>query len=415
MYFLLHSLMQKLLFTLFLFLFNHIAFSQGFQVNFQGQKQQGMGGAGTALPLDGASLFFNPGSTSFLKENSVNLAMTPTFARSLYVDANTNQSARTNSPMGTPFSVYAVYRKSAESKLFFGLAAYTPFGSTVQWEDEWMGRFALTRLEWKSIFIQPTISYKITDKIGLGAGFVYCTGNVNLQKDLPVMDSSGTYGHAELAGKANGFGVNAGIFVQATEKIGIGLTYRSQVNMSVSNGQATFTVPSSLEANFPNGSFSSSLPLPQVVTLGLSYKPSDKLSFALDINYVGWKAYDTLAFDYETNTSSLIDTKSVRSYENIFAFRGGANYEFTEKIAARIGMAYGISPVQNGYVTPETPDANRINYTAGISYKAGKHFAVDASIFFTHVKRTDTNIETNLSGTYTTNVVAPGLAVIYRF
>ena len=408
-------MIQKPLLTLFIFLTSQLAFTQGFQVNFQGQKQQGMGGAGTALPFDGASLFFNPGSSSFLKENSVNLAMTPTIARSLFVDANTNQSARTNSPMGTPFSVYAVYRKSAESKLFFGLAAYTPFGSTVQWEDEWMGRFALTRLELKLIFIQPTISYKITDKIGLGAGFVYCTGNVNLQKDLPVMDASGTYGHAELAGKANGFGVNAGIFVQATEKIGVGLTYRSQVNMSVSNGQATFTVPSSLEANFPNGSFSSSLPLPQVVTLGLSYKPSDKLSFALDINYVGWKAYDTLAFDYETNTTSLIDTKSVRSYENIFAFRGGANYEFTENFAARLGIAYGISPVQDGYVTPETPDANRITYTAGLSYKVGKHFAFDASVFFTHVKRTDTNIETNLSGTYTTNVVAPGLAVIYRF
>ena len=111
----------------------------------------------------------------------------------------------------------------------------------------------------------------------------------------------------------------------------------------------------------------------------------------------------------------MIDTKSVRSYENIFAFRGGANYEFTENFAARLGMAYGISPVQDGYVTPETPDANRINYTAGLSYKVGKHFAFDASVFFTHVKRTDTNIETNLSGTYTTNVVAPGLALIYRF
>ncbi len=85
--------MQKLLFTLFILLFNHAAVSQGFQVNFQGQKQQGMVGAGTALPIDGASLFFNPGSTSFLKENSMNLAMTPTFARTLFVDANTNESA----------------------------------------------------------------------------------------------------------------------------------------------------------------------------------------------------------------------------------------------------------------------------------------------------------------------------------
>lgn len=407
--------MLKLSLLSAILLYSLTAYSQGFQVNFQGQKQQGMGSAGTALPLDGAALFFNPGSTSFLKENSVNLALTPTFANTLFTDANTFESARTNSPMGTPFSAYAVYRLKEESKLFFGLAAYTPFGSTIQWEDEWMGRFALTKLTLKSIFIQPTLSYKINDKIGVGAGFVYCFGNVNLQKDIPVQDSNGQYGHAELAGKANGFGVNAGIFIQATEKLGVGLTYRSKLNMSVSDGQATFTVPASLDENFPDGSFSSSLPLPQVITLGLSYKINEKLTVALDVNHVGWQAYDTLAFDYETNTSSLTDTKSARNYENIFAFRTGMNYELNEKFQARLGLSYGISPVQDGYVTPETPDANRINYTAGIGYKIGQHFELDASFLFTHVKRTDTNIETGLSGTFITNVVAPGLAIIYKF
>lgn len=408
--------MKKLLFIFIILISNsENLFSQGFQVNFQGQKQQAMGGAGTALPIDGAALFFNPGGSSFLKENSVNIAMTPTFANTLFEDAKTNESARTNSPMGTPFSAYGVYRKNELSKLFFGLAIYTPFGSTIQWEDSWTGRFALTKLQLKAIYIQPTISFKVSDKIGVGVGFVYSTGNVNLQKDIPVQDSNGTYGNAELAGKARGFGFNIGIYFQATEKFSIGLTYRSQVNMSISDGKATFKVPSSLEANFPNGSFSSSLPLPQVTTLGLAYKQSKKLAFALDINYVGWKAYDTLSFDYELNTTSLVDTKSARNYKNIFAFRTGAQYAISQNITARLGLAIGLTPVQNGYVTPETPDANRINYTAGVDYRIGDHFEINASVFFTHLKRTDTNLETNLSGTFTTNVIAPGLALIYRF
>jgi len=389
--------------------------AQGFQVNFQGQKQQGMGGAGNALPLDAASVFFNPGSVSFLKENSVNIGFTPTFANTLFEDANTTSIGRPNSPMGTPFSVYAVYRKNEESKFFYGVGIYTPFGSTIQYEDAWTGRFALTKLQLKSIFIQPTVSYKLNDKIGIGAGFVYTIGNVNLQKDIPVQDAEGTYGHAELDGKASGFGYNVGLFVQATEKLNIGLSYRSKVNMEVGEGTATFTVPSSLSTNFPSGTFSSALPLPQVATLGLAYKLNDKLAFALDVNYVGWKAYDTLAFDYAQNTASLIDTKSARNYKNTFAFRLGANYALTDKFDARLGLAYGLTPVQNGYVTPETPDANRINYTAGLGYKIGDHFQLDASVFFTHLKRTDTNLETNLSGTFTTNVIAPGLAIIYKF
>lgn len=407
--------MLKISITSVLLAFCFLGYSQGYQVNFQGQKQQGMGGAGTALASDGATLFFNPGGTSFLKKSSINVAMTPTFARTLYTDNYTNNSDRTNSPMGTPFSFYAVYKKNEESKLGLGLAVYTPFGSTIQYEDGWAGRFALTRLELKSIFIQPTVSYKLTDKLAVGAGFIYSVGNVNLQKDIPVVDVDGNYSHAELSGKASGFGYNVGVYFKATDKLNIGLTYRSQVDMAVKDGEATFTVPSSIAANFPSGKFTSSLPLPQITTLGFAYKFSDKLTAALDINYAGWKAYDTLAFDYEQNTASLVDTKSARNYKNSFAFRGGVNYNFSESFELRAGLAYGISPVQSGYVTPETPDANRVNYTIGAGHKIGEHFQIDASLFFTHVKRTDTNTETNLSGTFKTNVVAPGLAIVYNF
>ena len=47
--------------------------AQGYQVNLQGQVQQGMGGAGTAYIQDGAALFFNPGGACFLKGNSLNV------------------------------------------------------------------------------------------------------------------------------------------------------------------------------------------------------------------------------------------------------------------------------------------------------------------------------------------------------
>jgi long-chain fatty acid transport protein len=407
-------MIKKLLF-IFVLLPAVFTYSQGFQVNFQGQKQQGMGSAGAALPQDGASLFFNPGSAVFVKENAINVAITPVFGNTLFEEANTYESARTNSPMGTPFSAYALYKLKKDGKLSLGLAAYTPFGSTIQWEDAWEGRFAITRLELKSIFIQPTVSYKITDYLGFGAGFVYCNGKVNLQKDIPVMDVEGTYGHAELAGKAQGFGFNAGIYLEPAENWSVGLTYKSQVNMAVSEGEATFTVPTSLEPNFPSGKFSSSLPLPQVLTLGIAWTPNEKLAFALDINRVGWSAYDTLAFDYEQNTSSLSDTKSARNYKNTYAFRLGAQYKVINNLTTRVGLAYGLTPVPDGFVTPETPDANRINVTGGLGYLLGNHFEFDASLLFTKLSRTDTNLETNMSGTFTTIVIAPGLAIIYKF
>ena len=85
------------------------------------------------------------------------------------------------------------------------------------------------------------------------------------------------------------------------------------------------------------------------------------------------------------------------------------------QLVARLGFAYAISPVPDGYVTPETPDANRINYTAGIGYNIKKHFTINASFLFTTFKREGKNLETNLEGTYKTNVVIPGLSVNYKF
>jgi len=389
--------------------------SQGFQVNLQGQKQQGMGSAGTGLITDGAGLFYNPGTVVFLDESSINAACTPTFANTSFLEFETQNIYQTVSPVATPFSFYGLFQLKKHAKLKLGLAAYTPFGSTVEWEDNWIGRFAVTRLQLRAIFIQPTLSYRFADNIGFGIGLVISTGSVNLQKDIPIQFDDGSFAKAELAGQATSYGVNTGIYYEPNPKLSIGLNYRSKITMNVSDGMATFTVPSSLDTSFADGFFSSSLPLPQVLTLGIGSKVNSKLSLALDLNHVSWNSYDTLAFDYAQNSASLEDTKSPRSYENIIAIRTGASYKATKNLDLRLGFGFSLSPVQDGYVTPETPDGNRYNYTAGLSYKFGNHFSIDASFLYVQIKREDKNLETNLEGTYLTKVISPGLGLIYKW
>jgi len=238
---------------------------------------------------------------------------------------------------------------------------------------------------------------------------------VTLQRDLPIQFDNGDFANATLAGSAQGFGFNLGIHVNATDKLSVGLNYRSGIRMKVSDGEAQFNVPESLSENFPDGTFASSLPLPQVTTLGLAYKFNEKLSTVFDINFVGWSTYDTLAFDYANNTASLQDTKSPRNYKNIFAFRAGASYQLTDAFCFRVGGGYGLSPVRSGYVTPETPDANRFYGTMGLGYTMSKRLVVDASLFYTQLQRADTNLETNLSGTFFTKAIAPGFSIIYRW
>jgi len=124
--------------------------AQGFQVNLQGQKQQGMAGAGTGLMQDPAAVFFNPGGVSFLQGNGATVGMTPTFANGTFLDADNNSVAHSNAPVGTPFTAYVVWGPDS-SKFKFGFGVYTPFGSIASWPDNWTGRFALTYMKLQAI------------------------------------------------------------------------------------------------------------------------------------------------------------------------------------------------------------------------------------------------------------------------
>ena len=157
------------------------------------------------------------------------------------------------------------------------------------------------------------------------------------------------------------------------------------------------------------------MPLPSVISLGAAYKANSKLTLAVELNYVGWNTYDTLSFDYANNTTLLQDTKSARNYKNTLSYRAGAQYSVNPKFDVRIGLKYLMTPVPDGYVTPETPDASHLNYSAGFGYKICKHLVTDVSFTYESMNRTDTNKENNMSGTYKTNLFIPGISIAYNF
>jgi long-chain fatty acid transport protein len=396
-------------------LVNQSVFGQGFQVNLQGQRQQAMGGTGTGAAMDAATVFYNPGAMSSVSSNEVLFSANAAIAKSAYLDGNTGGIYRTTQNPSPPFSMYAMWGPK-ESKLKYGLGVYTPFGSTIQWEEGWTGRFVLTKMSLTSVFIQPTVSYQLSDKIGIGAGFVYGLGMVNLQRDIPVVDANGNFSSAELKGNAHGMGYNIGVYYKPTDKLSIGLTYRSKVKMSLDDGTATFNVPASLNSNFPDGAFSASLPLPSTTSVGVGYRFSEKFMMTFDFNYIAWSVYKSLMFDYANNTSSLPDTDSPRNYKDAYAIRIGTQYMLTEKFAVRLGTAFQKTPIKDGYVTPEIPDADRINLTCGIGYQISEHLRTDASFTYEYfVTREDTNIENNMFGTYKTRIYVPGVSLTYQF
>ena len=390
----------------------------GFQVNLQGQKQAGMGHTGTGLLLDNSSILFNPGAVSFLDSlRGLSFGASLIFPRTIYLEPYPGTYTANIEPhVGTPITLYAAFKFKKIEKLTGGIGIYNPFGSRLEWADDWKGQFLIREIDLKTFFIQPTLSYKINEKFGIGAGFVFATGSFSLRKGVPIQDSLAEYGEGKLKGNASGIGFNAGIFFKANDKLSIGFNYRSQVNVKVEEGTAEFAVPNSVSEFFPQTTFSTQLRLPKTISLGIGYVLNAKVKLAVDVNYIGWSSYDSLIIDFAENTTKLADIHSARMYGNVFIFRIGGQYQLTDKWTVRLGTYYDMTPVKAGYLTPETPDVNKIGITSGASFRVTKRVNLDLSFLFIEgLKRTDTNIETDFGGTYKSRAFIPGFSLEYLF
>jgi long-chain fatty acid transport protein len=387
--------------------------ADGFQYNLQGQKQAGMGHAGTGTILDASSIFFNPAAVTFLDSTfCFNLNVHFIFGRVAYAEpAPGNYRAEMMHNIVTPFSGYLAVKLKPHSRLSIGLGIYTPFGDKAQWEDNWKGKFISQEMNLLSVFVQPTVAYKLTDKLGIGLGLIYASGSLDIRKALPLQFADGTYGGSSLHGTASGYGYNGGVFFKASDKLTVGLNYRSSVGFAVSGGTAQFTVPQSAAALYPATTFSSNLNLPSVISLGAGYRLNNLL-LALDINYTGWKTFDSLHIDFAQHTSNIQNISSARMWQNAFSIRAGTQYIFNDWLQARAGVLYAMSPVKDGYLTLDMPDANKLGFTAGVTYKLGKHSSLDGSVIYEEgFKRTDTNLESQFAGTYQSRAVILGIGI----
>ena len=80
------------------------------------------------------------------------------------------------------------------------------------------------------------------------------------------------------------------------------------------------------------------------------------------------------------------------------------------------GAAYDPTPVVNGFVSPDLPDADRIVLTAGVAVKPLPRITILAAIEGTDaMNRTASYDYANFSGTYKTEAVTTGIAVYYNF
>ena len=406
--------MKKIL--LFLLLLSPIGvFAQAYQLNLQGTRQIGKGSTGLAQPTDATSFFTNPGSAAFVEKNGVTVGLTGTFTKGTFTDANSNVESKTDNPVETPFNASAIFGNE-EGKWRYGITVFTPFGSSNKWEEGSAGRFDTKEISLLSISVQPTVSYKINEKWGVGLGLAYTYGQVDIRRDLPVQFSDGAFGESQVKSDANGFNVNAGVYYKPSEKVALAFTYRSPLKMKSSGGKANFEVPASLESNFTSQDISATLPLPQVFAIGASYKPHENWVINAEAYLSDWNDYDIIDIEFkEEPVAGENSTQLIRHYKNGYSFRAGVEYLPEKNYELRAGLIVGVSPINSRYMSPDVPDANRINPSVGGSYIFSENFRLDAALLMEFINRKSHNTTSNIDGTYNFDLFFPSIGLTYNF
>jgi len=413
--------MRKLL-SLTLALTAASAFAGGYRVSLQGQKQLAMGHTGVAVVNSAEVLFFNPAGAAFLKDKfNFSVGGNALFARTAFQNETYNWRASTDNT-GTPFEVYASYR--ATDWLTVGLAVYTPYGSAVEWDRDWQGSHLVNNIDLKAIYVQPTVSVKLSDKFSVGGGPIFVTGGVEFNRNLTrsLTDEQGNRSDVTIDQQGvTAWGWTAGFMFNPLETVRLGVNYRSEITMEARGGDATFhDLPAFAQGIYTNTQFNADLPLPAELTAGLSIQLTNKWLVAFDYNRAFWNVYDALTVSFANGTPT---SNNPRNYKDAGTYRVGAQFTPNNKFAFRAGWYFDESPVQDGYFAPETPRNDSMGFTGGLTYQISPKFGVDFSFLYLHFDETtnsydyfnEDGTDVTFGGTYKNVVFSPGVGVTYSF
>jgi long-chain fatty acid transport protein len=166
-----------------------------------------------------------------------------------------------------------------------------------------------------------------------------------------------------------------------------------------------------------------SITLPDLVQLGVSYKASDKLTVNADLEYTLWSTFDRIVV---TSNNPLFNATDEKQWHDVWCLRIGGEYKLSDQWKLRAGYVYDQSPVGEAHFDTRTPDADRQGITIGTGYAKGNMTVDLAYMYLRFNKRTISNSladddpipftpDNSLNGTYKSQAQLAGITIGYTF
>ncbi|OGA39276.1 MAG: hypothetical protein A3G24_21980 [Betaproteobacteria bacterium RIFCSPLOWO2_12_FULL_62_13] len=359
--------------------------ASGFQLMEQNASGLGNAYAGQAAAAENAStIFFNPAGMTRLPGRQVAVAL-----NAIRPSAEFSDSGASSAPLGLAspggnggdagdwaFVPNAYLSWQLSPRWWLGIGVSVPFGLKTEYDQGWVGRFQSQKSEIKTVDVNPSVAFKVTDAVSLGGGVSYQKAQVKLDRSAILAPPIESRAHIDIDDSQWGWNIGA-LFNLGTDTR-IGVTYRSTMDFDLAGTIAFTNAP---VVGVTSQGVRASAEVPDTLSWGIAHQLNPRWELLGDITFTRWSKIKTVPL-VTTSASALIpanftlDTFNFQ-FKDTFRIGLGANWKWRDDFAWKFGVAYDKSPVEDQFRTTTLPDKDRTWIAVGGKYRMSKQATLD--------------------------------------
>ena len=278
------------------------------------------------------------------------------------------------------------YAGRAESVPFaYGIGLYTPFGLSSKWPQETGFRTVATEGSLNYYTINPAIAYEVLPNLSLGGGLTINYATADLRQGL--IWPAQPYDEFKFEGNGWDIGYNLGLLWKATDKVSIGLTFRSTTSVDLKGHTSIQNQVALTNFNYYPLALSQTanadFPFPLKAIAGISYRPTPAWNFEFNADYTDWSRLGTVTVHQAGPVPGLLPQNVPLNlqWESSWYYEFGATHYFDNGWTVSAGYIFNENSVPDKTYTPLVADLDRHFVSLGVGHR-GERFDFDVAYQF---------------------------------
>lgn len=356
-------------------------FAAAFQLAEHSASGLGRAYAGEAAVADDASVVArNPALMSLFKDKQVSIAGTAVIPDvSLKGESaayGLDQSVLDDDSIAPSAFVPAGYfTMPVNDKVSLGFGAFSNFGLATEFDDDYTAGQIAGETEIVTINMNASVAYKVTEQFSFGVGLnvihaeATVIRKVGINPDIPASTDA-----VNLEGDDTGYGLNVGLMYQLDDNSRFGFNYRSETDITF---DGTF---SSSANSIPELPGSVDITLPAMAEFSGSHQLDEKLGLHYSILWTGWSSFESLEAKVSSPAGEFTGFDKTEDFSDAMRYLLGTDYQYSENLLLRAGVAFDESPVSQEHLSISIPDTDRFWFSFGGNYTINQNSDVDLGV-----------------------------------